>query len=210
MINVLIADDHALLRKGLKEILVRELGVAVCGEAEDAHQVLLQVPKTHWDLVILDFSMPGPSAFDVLKDIKGIRPKLPVLVLSMYPEHQYGKRVLQEGASGYVNKATAPQELITAVRKVLGGGRYVSPMLAESLAWDLGEVGLRPAHKSLSNREFEVLRMIAAGETVLQIATKLRLSPATVRSFRSTMLEKMKLTTTAQIIRYVFDNHLFD
>ena len=129
MIRILIADDHAILRRGLNEILVRELQGAVCGEAENAQQVLAQVQSHDWDLVILDVTMPGRSGIDVLKDLKAMRPKLPVLVLSMHPEDQYGKRVLRAGASGYMNKKSAPEELIKAIRKVLAGGRYVSPAL---------------------------------------------------------------------------------
>ncbi len=137
MIRILIADDHAILRRGLKEILVRELPDVVCGEAEDAQQVVAQVQSQHWDLVMLDITMPGRSGLDVLKDLQTMRPKLPVLVLSMHPEDQYGKRVLRAGASGYMNKKSAPEELINAIRKLLAGGQYVSPALAERLALDL-------------------------------------------------------------------------
>jgi two-component system, NarL family, invasion response regulator UvrY len=210
MIKVLIADDHAILRRGLKEILSREMEGAVCGEAKDAQQVLARVQSDHWDLVILDLSMPGRSGLDVLRDIKGLRPKLPVLVLSMHPEDQYGKRILKAGAAGYMNKESAPEELIKAIRKVLAGGRYVSPALAERLAWDLNEDVTRPVHETLSDREFEVLRMIASGKTVTQIAEELHLSVATVSTYRARILEKMKMSTTVQIMHYALTNHLVD
>jgi DNA-binding NarL/FixJ family response regulator len=210
MIKVLIADDHAILRRGLREILARELEGAVYGEAKDAWEVLARVQSDHWDLVILDLSMPGRSGLDVLRDIKGMRPKLPILVLSMHPEDQYGKRILKAGASGYMNKESAPEELIKAIRKVLAGGRYVSAALAEKLVMDLNEDTTRPVHETLSDREFEVLRMIASGKTVTQIAGELHLSAATVSTYRARILEKMKMTTTAQIMHYAFSNLLVD
>ena len=208
MIRVLIADDHAILRSGLKEILVHELKDVVCGEAEDARQVLLQVQSGDWDLVMLDITMPGRSGLDILKDLKAVRPKLPVLVLSMHPEDQYGKRVLKAGASGYMRKESAPDELIKAIRKVLAGGRYVSPALAEKLAVDLSDDVGRPSHETLSDREFEVLRMIASGKTVGHIAEELHLSVTTVSTYRARILEKMDLTTTAELMHYALRNHL--
>jgi two-component system invasion response regulator UvrY len=210
VIRVLIADDHAILRRGLKEILARELEDAVYGEAKDAREVLARVRSDPWDLVILDLSMPGRSGLDVLKDIKGMQPKLPILVLSMHPEDQYGKRILKAGASGYMNKESAPEELIKAIRKVLAGGRYVSPSLAEKLVVDLNEDLTRPLHETLSDREFEVLRMIASGKTQTQIAEELHLSVATVSTYRARILEKMKMTTTAQIMHYALSNRLVD
>ncbi|HWZ32386.1 MAG TPA: response regulator transcription factor [Bryobacteraceae bacterium] len=210
MIRVLIADDHAILRGGLKEILARELHGAVCGEANDAQQVFVQVQNHPWDLVILDVTMPGRSGLDVLRDLKAARPKLPVLILSMHPEDQYGKRMLRAGASGYLEKENAPEDLIRAIRKVLAGGRYVSPTLAEKLAVDLGEDRGHTLHETLSDREFEVLRMIASGKTVSRIAEELHLSVTTVSTYRARMLEKMKMDTTADLMRYAFRNHLVD
>ena len=210
MIRVIIADDHAILRRGLKEILAHELEGAVCGEAKNAQEVLSKVQSDQWDLVILDLSMPGRSGLDALRDIKGMRPRLPILVLSMHPEDQYGKRILKAGAAGYMNKESAPEELIKAIRKVLAGGRYVSPALAEKLVLDLSEDVTRPLHETLSDREFEVLRMIAAGKTVTQIGEDLHLSVATVSTYRARILEKMNMTTTAQIMRYALSNHLVD
>jgi two-component system invasion response regulator UvrY len=192
----------------LKEILARELGNAVWGEASDAQQVFAQVQNHNWDLVILDVTMPGRSGLDILRDLKAARPKLPVLILSMHPEGQYGKRMLRAGASGYLEKENAPEDLIRAIRKVLAGGRYVSPTLAEKLAVDLSEDRGCSLHETLSDREFEVLRMLASGKTVSRIAEELRLSVTTVSTYRSRILEKMKMDTTADLMRYAFRNHL--
>ncbi len=208
--RILIADDHAILRRGLKEILAHELPGVACGEAENAQQVLAQIQNQEWDVVILDVTMPGRSGLDVLRDLKALRPMLPVLVLSMHPEDQYGKRILKAGASGYMNKDSAPEELIKAIRKVRSGGRYVSPALAEKLALSLSEDAARPAHDILSDREFEVLRMLASGKTVGQIAQELHLSATTVSTYRARILEKMNMTTTAELMRYAFENHLVD
>jgi DNA-binding NarL/FixJ family response regulator len=210
VIRILIADDHAIVRRGLIEILMRELGGAVCGEAENAQQVLAQVQRHPWDLVILDVNMPGRSGVEVLGDLKRLYPKLPVLVLSMYPEDQYGRRLLKAGASGYMNKDSAPEELIKAIRKVLAGGRYVSPALAEKLVIDLGEPREKAPHESLSDREFEVLRMIASGRTITQIAEELHLSVTTVSTYRARILEKMNMATTAELMHYALVSHLVD
>jgi two-component system, NarL family, invasion response regulator UvrY len=210
MIRILIADDHAILRRGLREILVRELGDAVCGEAENAQQLLAEVERQDWELVILDVSMPGRSGVDVLRDLHRARPKLPVLVLSMHPEDQYGKRVLQAGASGYMKKESAPEELIVAIRKLLAGGRYVSAGLAEKLALDLHKDSGRAPHEALSDREFEVLRMIASGKTVSQIAHDLHLGVTTVSTYRARILEKMNIGSTAELMHYALRNHLVD
>lgn len=211
MIRILIADDHAILRRGLKEILVRELGAgAVCGEAKNATEILSRIEDREWDLVILDITMPGRSGLDVLRDLKSARPKLPVLVLSVHPEDQYAKRLLRAGASGYMTKESAPEELIKAVRKVLGGGRYVSDALAEKLASDLSQDGGQLIHEALSDREFEVLRMLGAGKTVTQIAEDLHLAVTTVSTYRARILEKMNLTTTAELMHYALYNRLID
>ena len=210
MIRVLIADDHAILRRGLREILMRELDGVVCGEAENAQQVLAQVHSQNWDLAIVDITMPGRSGLDVLRDLQRIQPGLAVLVLSMHPEDQYGKRVLKAGASGYMNKESAPEELIKAIRKVLAGGRYVSPALAEKLAVEWGTNAGQPLHENLSDREFEVLRMMALGKTTSQIAAELHLSVTTVSTYRARILEKMNMTTTAELMRYALRNNLVD
>lgn len=210
MIRVLIADDFPVLRRGLKEILMHELDGVTCGEAGNGEQVLDQIQSHDWDLLILDITMPGRGGLDVLRNLKALRPKLPVLVLSMHPENQYGKRVLKAGASGYMNKECAPEELMKAVGKLLGGGRYVSPALAETLALDLSRDDGRPAHETLSDREFEVLRKIASGKTVGQIAEELHLSVPTVSTYRARILEKMSLSTTAELMHYALSNHLVD
>jgi DNA-binding NarL/FixJ family response regulator len=210
VIRVLIADDHAILRRGLQEILVRELEGAICGEAKDAAEILARIQEAGWDIVILDISMPGRSGLDVLRDLKAARPKLPVLVLSMHPEDQYGKRMLSAGAAGYMNKESAPEELVKAVRKVLAGGRYVSDALAEKLASDMSEDTGRPLHEALSHREFEILRMIGAGRAVSQIAGELHLGVTTVSTYRARILIKMKMGTTAELMHYALHNRLLD
>jgi DNA-binding NarL/FixJ family response regulator len=189
---------------------MRELDGVTCGEAGNGEQVLDQIQSHDWDLLILDITMPGRGGLDVLRNLKALRPKLPVLVLSMHPENQYGKRVLKAGASGYMNKECAPEELMKAVGKLLGGGRYVSPALAETLALDLSRDDGRPAHETLSDREFEVLRKIASGKTVGQIAEELHLSVPTVSTYRARILEKMSLSTTAELMHYALSNHLVD
>jgi two-component system invasion response regulator UvrY len=210
MTRVLLADDHAILRGGLKEILVRHLEGVECGEAENAEQALAQVREHPWDLLILDITMPGRSGLDILAGLKLLRPELPVLVLSMLPEDQFGKRVLKAGARGFLKKESAPEELIEAIRKVLAGGRYVSPTLAETFARDLQQNGDRPLHEALSQREFEILIMIGSGRSVGQIAEELHLSGTTVSTHRARILEKMNMTTTAALIRYAVRNHLAD
>jgi len=210
VIRILIADDHPILRRGLKEILVRELEGAIYGEAGNARQVLSEVQSHDWDLVILDVTMPGRSGLDILRDLRRLRPKLRVLVLSMHPEDQLGKRALKGGASGYMNKESAPEELIGAVRTVLEGSVYVSPALAERMALDLRKNTERSLHETLSEREFEVLRMLASGKTATEIAEELHLSVPTVSTHRAHILAKMNMTTTAALISYAVHNRLVD
>jgi two-component system invasion response regulator UvrY len=210
MMRVLIADDHAIVRTGVKGILSREFEAVICGEAENADQLIAELEAGDWDLVILDVSMPGRSGFDVLRQLKAVRPNLPILVLSMHAEAQYGKRMLRAGASGYMNKEIAAEELVTAVRHILSGHRYVSPALAETLARDFDESVPRPPHERLSDREFEVLRQIASGRTVSQIAEDLRLSTPTVSTYRARILEKMGLVTNAELIRYAIQHRIVE
>src|SRR6202043_2709467 len=198
MIKVLLADDHAILRGGLKEILVRHLESVECGEAENAEQVLTQVRKHPWDLLILDITMPGRSGLDILADLKLLRPDLPVLILSMLPEDQFGRQALKAGAWGYLKKESAPEELIQAVRRILAGGRYVSPALAEKFARDLQGSANRLPHEALSPREFEILVMMGSGKAMGQIAEELHLSGTTVSTHRARILEKMNMSTTAE------------
>jgi two-component system, NarL family, invasion response regulator UvrY len=208
--RVLIADDHSILRSGLRELLVRYLEDVECGEAENTQQVLAQVQLRPWDLLILDITMPGRSGLDILSDLKQMQPKLPVLILSMHPEDQYARRVLRAGARGYLKKESAPEELIQAVRKLLAGNRYVSPTLAEQLARDLHDSADGPIHETLSAREFEILVMIGSGKGVSQIAGELHLSVKTVSTYRARVLEKMSMATSAELMRYAFRNHLVD
>jgi two-component system invasion response regulator UvrY len=208
--RILIADDHPIVRKGLREILTQELKGAVCSEVGDAQQALDHIQRHNWDLVILDVTMPGRSGVDILADIKRMRPKLPVLILSMHPEDQFAKRALRSGASGYINKANATEELMKAVRKLLAGGRYVSPELAEKLALELADNSGRPAHEKLSSREFEVLRMIASGKTVTQIADELHLTLATISTYRARILEKMNMHSSAELMHYALRNRLVE
>ena len=206
--KILIADDHEIVRKGLQELLAQGLPEATFCEAKNAEQVLARVENDSWDLLILDITLPGRSGLDALKDVKLRQPELPILVLSMHPETQYGKRVLKAGASGYMNKDSAPEELINAIRKVLSGGRYVSPVLAEKLALDLAPGAEKLPHERLSDREIEVLRMLASGKSVSQIADILHLSVTTVSTYRARILEKLNMTTTAELMHYALSGGL--
>lgn len=210
MIRILIADDHPVLRRGLRDILAREFHDAICGEAGNAQEVLAAARTQEWDLVILDVTMPGRSGLDILRDLKKQQPKLPALVLSVHSVDQLGKRALRAGASGYMNKDSAPEELIGAVRTVLEGSVYVNPALARRLALDVHENADRSPHEALSAREFEILRMFASGKTVTEIAEDLHLSVTTVSTHRAHILTKMNLTTTAALITYAVRNRLVD
>jgi DNA-binding NarL/FixJ family response regulator len=206
--RILIADDHPVVRKGLKDILTNEIPGISCGEAANAQEVLDGVNQSDWDLVILDISMPGRSGLDALKEIKRLRPRLPVLVLSAYPEDQYGERTLMAGASGFMNKESAPDNLIEAVRHILAGRRYVSPSMAEALARRLRPDAGKLLHERLSDREFEILRLIGAGKTTSQIAQELHLGLSTISTYRSRLLEKMNMKTTAELMHYAISNGL--
>jgi two-component system, NarL family, invasion response regulator UvrY len=210
VIRILVADDHTVVRRGLIQILTEAFPDSTFGEAQNAQELLATVRRQDWELLMLDIAMPGRSGLDVLREIKELRPKMPVLVLSVHPEDQYAMRVLKSGASGYLTKDSAPLELVNAARKVLRGGRYVSPTLAEKLAVEVTEPSERPVHETLSDREMEVLRMIASGKTVSQIAEELRLSPKTVSTYRARLMEKMKMTTNAQLIHYAVKNQLVE
>ncbi|HUT59254.1 MAG TPA: response regulator transcription factor [Phycisphaerae bacterium] len=210
MIRVLIADDHAVVRQGLKQILGDTPEMLVAGEATNGQEVLDKVRAETWDVVILDISMPDRSGLDILKQLRSERPKLPVLVLSMYSEDQYAMRVLKAGASGYLTKNSAAGDLVKAIRKVVTGGRYVSPLLAEKLAFEIGADSSKLPHETLSDREFQVLRLIAAGKSVKEIAAELYLSVKTVSTYRERILQKMKLRTNAQLMHYAIQNNLID
>ncbi len=210
MIRALIADDHAVVRQGLKQILGDTPEMVVAGEATNGQEVLDKIRAETWDVVVLDISLPDRSGLDILKQLRSERPKLPVLVLSMHSEDQYAMRVLKAGASGYLTKDSAPDELVKAIRKVVSGGRYVSSFLAEKLAFEIGTDSSRLPHETLSDREFQVLRLIAAGKSVTEIAAELYLSVKTVSTYRARMLEKMSLGTNAELMHYAMQNHLID
>jgi len=210
MIKILIADDHPVVRKGLREIIDETSDMEVADEASNGQEVLAKVFKKDFDVVLLDISMPGRSGLDILKELKSQLPKLAVLVLSIHPEEQYAVQVLKAGASGYLTKKSAPEELVTALRKVSAGGKYVSPSLAEKLASAL-ETGIeKPPHETLSAREYEVMRKIALGKTVTEIARELFLSPKTISTYRSRILEKIGIKNNSELIRYAIKNRLVD
>ncbi len=208
--KILITDDHAVVRQGLKQILAAEFKKAEFGEAGSAQEAIKRVSENQWDVVILDVTMPGRSGLEALKDIKQLRPKLPVLILSMHPEDQFAVRMLKAGASGYMTKESAPEELVGAVRKVISGGRYVSPALAEKMASYLAIDVQTPPHERLSDREFLVLRMIASGKTVGMIAKELSLSVKTISTYRTRILEKSGMTNNAELTHYAIQNHLVE
>ena len=208
--KVLIADDHAIVRRGLKLILSEEFSRVVFGEARNGQEVLDQVWKQDWDIVVLDITMPGRSGLEVLKELKQLRPKLPVLILSMHSEDQFGMRVLKAGAAGYMTKENVPEELVKAIKKVIAGGKYISPALAEQLAFHLEEDTGRPLHEKLSDREYQVMRMIASGQTVKEIAVELVLSMKTISTYRTRILEKMKMKSSAELTHYAVKNKLVD
>ncbi len=209
--RILLVDDHAIVRRGLQQILSDEYENLVFGEAENAGDALDQVIRSEWDVVVLDISMPGRSGLDVLKEIKRERPKLPILVLSIHPEDQFATRVLKAGAAGYMTKESAPEELMTAITKVIAGGKYVSPTLAELLAEDLEKdtTGMAP-HRKLSDREYEVLRMLASGSTVTEIADELALSVKTISTYRARILEKINMRSNADLTRYAIKNGIIE
>ena len=208
--KILITDDHAVVRQGLKQILLEEFTRAQFGEATNAQEAIERVWRENWDVVVLDITMPGRSGLEVLKEIRKSRPKLPVLVLSMHPEDQFAMRLLKIGASGYMTKESAPNELVGAVRKVIAGGRYVSPSLAEKMASYLAIDVQTPPHERLSDREFLVLRLIASGKTPTVIARELALSVKTISTHRTRILKKMDLKTNSELTHYAIRNGLVE
>jgi two-component system invasion response regulator UvrY len=208
--RILIADDHAVVRRRLKQILADEFKKADFGEAGNVREALDRIRKENWDTVVLDITMPGRGGLEALKEIKEARPKLPVLVLSTHLEDQFAVRVLKSGASGYMTKESAPEELVGAVKKVLAGGRYVSPALAEKMASYMAIDTPNPPHERLSDRELVVLRMIASGKTVSRIAVELSLSVKTVSTYRTRILEKMGMASNAELTHYAIKNQLVE
>ena len=210
MIKILIADDHSVVRAGLKQIISGIPDMAIVDEAGNANVVIDKIRNNDYSVVVLDIAMPGKSGLDTLKEIKAERPGLPVLMLSMYPEDQYAIRVLKSGAAGYLTKESAPEELVTAIRTVANGKKYISPSLAEKLVINLDSDGKKEPHELLSDREYQVLRMIASGKAVSEIADELSLSVKTISTYRSRILEKMNLKNNAELTTYAIQNNLVD
>jgi len=209
MPSVLLIEDHPIFRRGLKEVLAHEPEFQHVGEAADAREAWEQLRKQDWDAVVLDINLPGKSGLEFLTELKQQKPKLPKLILSAYPEDQYAMRMLKAGASGYLSKDKTSEELVKALTKLLRGEKYVSDSLADKLVSDIDKPAKAP-HELLSNREYEVMKMIAAGKPPRVIATQLFLSPRTVNTYRARILQKLKLKNNAELIRYVIQNKLLD
>jgi len=207
MIKILIADDHPIVRQGLRQILASQPDMNIGGEAQTSQEVLAWVRKKSWDVLILDVTMPGQGGLEILKTLKQERPKMAVLVLSMHPEDQFGVRALRLGASGYMTKESAPDQLVEAVRKIAAGGKYISPTLAEKLALHLTDNGT-PPHESLSDREYQVLRLLASGKTSGEIAETLFLSVKTVSTYRNRILRKMNPKNNVELAHYAMKHKL--
>lgn len=210
MTRILIADDHTLFREGLKHIMAEYPELVVADEASNGTEVLDKIWNNDYDMVLLDITMPGMTGLEALKQLKNEKPKLPVLVLSMHPEEQYAVRVIRAGASGYLRKESAPDELITAIRQISQGRKYITPSLAEKLAFEVEADSDKAPHDILSDREYQVLRMIAEGKTVKYIAKELSLSAKTVSTYRARIMEKMKMKTNAELMHYVMKHRLVD
>lgn len=206
--RILITEDHAVVRQGLRLILADHFKKAVFGEARNATEALARVWKEKWDVVVLDITMPGRSGLEVLKEIRRSRPKLPVLILSMHPEDQFAVRLFKAGAAGYLTKESAGEELVGAIKKVVGGGRYISPSMAERMASYLTVDVQKAPHERLSDREFLILRMIASGKPVSQIAKELSLSISTVSTYRARVLQKMDMKNNAELTYYALQKEL--
>lgn len=210
MIKVVVIDDHAVVREGLKRIISENPGMTVSGEAGDGFEALNVIRKESCDVVLLDISMPNKNGLDILKQLHVELPRLPVLVLSMHSEEQYAVRVLRAGAAGYLTKESAPAKLVEAIRKVVRGGRYVSPTLAEKLVFNLDLPTDRPLHEILSDREYQVMCMIASGKTVSEIASELNLSVKTISTYRVRVLDKLKMKNNSEMTRYAIKEGLVD
>src|SRR5882724_3954326 len=208
--RILIVDDHAVVRDGVKTIIGERFGKVVLGEASTANEALELARQEEWDAVVLDISLGARSGLEVLKELKHIRPKLSVLILSMHSEAQYARRAFKAGAAGYITKDSSRTELLKAIDKVVEGGRYVSSALAEKLVFDIERGAGGPPHESLSDREFEVMCLIASGKTVTEIAEVLSLSDKTISTYRARILEKMDMKTNAELTHYAIKNRLVD
>ena len=208
MLRILLADAHAGVRQGVKQILADAFARAAFGEAQNAPELLALVANERWDIVVLDLTMPDDNGLKALKQIKHDQPKLPVLILSMYPEDQYAVRTIRAGAAGYLNKESAPEELVTAIRKVLNGGEYISASVADELVLHARHEDDQPVHKHLSDREYQVLCLIAAGKEIKEITAELTLSAKTISTYRVRLLEKMNLKTNAELTHYAIQHSL--
>jgi DNA-binding NarL/FixJ family response regulator len=208
MLRILLADDHAVVRQGVKQILAEAFTQATFGEARNAHELLDLVNSDRLDIVILDLAMPGGNGLEALKQIKYDHPQLPVLILSMFPEDQYAVRTIKAGAAGYLNKESAPEELVQAIRKVLHGGEYISSAVADELVLHARHEDDQPLHKHLSDREYQVLCLIASGKEVKEISTELALSAKTISTYRARLLDKMNMKTNAELTYYAIQNGL--
>lgn len=210
MISVLITDDHPVVRQGIKQILETSREINLIDEAGDGSQCMNKILANDYNVVLLDISMPGRSGLELLKDIKRIKPSISVLMLSIYPEEQYALRALKTGASGYLTKSSAPEELITAVIKASYGGKYITQSLAETIANEFDKDGEKPLHENLSDRELEVMCLMAKGRSPKEIAEIMGISPKTVSTYRERTLNKMNMSSTTEIIRYALKNGLVD
>lgn len=210
MIRVVIADDHTIVREGLKQLLLAASDLEVAGEARDGNEVLERVRGSDFDVLLLDMSMPGRSGMELIRQVKSEKPKLRVLVLSMHAEHQYAVRAIKAGASGYLTKDSASRELVSAIRKVAGGGAFISAEVAEALALGAMPQAEGPPHASLSDREYQVFRLLVSGKSVSDIAAELNLSAKTVSTHKARLMEKMALSNQAELIRYAIKHRLVD
>jgi DNA-binding NarL/FixJ family response regulator len=208
MLRILLADDHAVVRQGVKQILAEAFAQATFGEALNSHELLYLVAGQRCDIVVLDLAMPGGNGLEALKQIKHAHPQLPVLILSMYPEDQYAVRTIKAGGAGYLNKESAPEELVQAIRKILHGGEYISAAVADELVLHARHEDDRPLHKHLSDREYQVLCLIGSGKEVKEISTELSLSAKTISTYRTRLLAKMNMKTNAELTHYVIQNAL--
>ena len=210
MIKIMIADDHQMFREGLKQILSGINDIKVSAEAGNGHEVIEKISNQKFDVLVLDISMPGMNIFDLLTEIKQIDNQLPVLILSMHPEEQYAFRLLKAGISGYLTKESAAEELVTAIKKVNSGSKYISSKLAETIADAIEQDAEKASHRDLSNREFEVMLMLASGKSLKEIADLLFISQKTVTTYRARVLDKLKLKNNVELTRYVIENNLIN
>lgn len=208
MLRILLADDHAVVRRGVKQIIAEAFAQATFGEAQNVQDLLKLIGSERWDIVILDLNMPGGNGLEALKQIKHDHPQLPVLILTMFPEDQYAMRTIRAGAAGYLNKESAPEELVQAIRKILRGGEYISAAVADELVLYTRHEDDQPLHKHLSDREYQVLCLIASGKEIKEISSELTLSAKTVSTYRARLLEKMNMKTNAELTYYAIQNGL--